>query len=946
MTTDELRNLFTDFFIERGHTLVASDSLVPTYDPSLLFSGAGMNQFKDEFLGRGKRTFKRATSSQKCIRTGDIDSVGVTTSHHVFFEMLGNFSFGDYFKAEAIQWAWEFYQEVLKIPQEKICVSVYENDHEAYGIWSKEIGLPDSKIYRLGEHDNFWPADAPSKAPTGQLCGPCSEIFFDLGPRKAPCTVEGCGPACDCRRYVEIWNLVFQEYQKGEKPGELLELPQKNIDTGAGLERNAAVMQGVTSDFDLDIFVPLVNAAESVLGVKVDRADEERMKYLRRVADYMRAVCFLITDGILPGNDGRGYVEKRLLRRAILSGRALGAEDFFCYQMAAPVADVMGGQYPELRQRQDSIARMVKAEEEKFERTLGAGAQRLNELISDLRQKQQTVLAGEDAFRLKDTYGFPDELVEDTLNAEGMTLEREGFEAAVDAQRQKARAGTKFDGDIFGDVIGRVKDISAETIFMRTWEPAEKAVVKAIIRGDQLLDELCDGEQARLVLDRSPFYPQAGGQVGDSGEILISGHDWLFRVNDTLKADAISLHQGTLESGATIKVGDSVRCLVTPGRRLAVEANHTATHILHHFLREVLGDHVEQSGSHVDSERLRLDFTHFEALSAEDLVKIEDLVNQAIAGGGDVQTRETSVEEARACGAMALFGEKYGSVVRMVTVDLGGGSKSVELCGGTHLNSVAGLELFRIEKEESVASGIRRITGTTGAEALKNSQLDRQVINQIRKTFKLADELTSDSDPRGAQARQIADKLCRQIKVQKDMLGEKMVELVASSRLKDEQLSALSGDEFQRVEHLLTAAREAQKKAAGNMASELALRGKAIAAKARELPGGVLFASAALEGFAGKELRKLADEVRGELPSGVVFLASDASGKVALVTTVSEDLIAKGIKAGDIIKSAAAQVGGGGGGRPNMAQAGGSQPENISQSIAAAADVVSSVLSS
>jgi alanyl-tRNA synthetase len=375
MTTDELRKLFLDFFIEKDHSLVPSDSLLPTYDPSLLFSGAGMNQFKDEFLGRGKRTFKRACSSQKCIRTGDIDSVGVTTSHHVFFEMLGNFSFGDYFKQDAIRWAWEFYLDVLKIPYEKLSVSVYEQDEEAYSIWEKEIGLPESKIHRFNAHENFWPADAPTEAPAGQLCGPCSEIFYDLGPND--CADPDCSPACDCRRHVEIWNLVFQQYEKGGKPGELHDLPQKNIDTGAGLERNAAVMQGVRSDFDLDIFRPLVDEAERLIGAKVDRGDEENMKYLRRVADYMRAVAFLISDGVLPGNDGRGYVERRLLRRAVLAGRALGADGPFCYNMVAPVADVMGGQYPDLRERRENIARIVKAEEDKFARTLGSGVAKM-----------------------------------------------------------------------------------------------------------------------------------------------------------------------------------------------------------------------------------------------------------------------------------------------------------------------------------------------------------------------------------------------------------------------------------------------------------------------------------------------------------------------------------------------------------------------------------------
>ncbi len=935
MTTDEIRELFLDFFIRKDHTLVPSDSLVPTYDPSLLFSGAGMNQFKDEFLGRGKRPLQRACSSQKCIRTGDIDSVGVTTSHHVFFEMLGNFSFGNYFKRDAIIWAWEFYRDVLKISEDKLSVSVYQEDEEAYRIWEQEIGLAGSRIFRYDAHENFWPADAPSKAPAGQLCGPCSEIFYDLGPND--CTAPDCSPACDCRRHVEIWNLVFQQYQKGEKPGELHDLPRKNIDTGAGLERNAAVMQGVRSDFDLDIFKPLIAEAERLVSGSIDRSDEARMKYLRRIADYMRAVTFLIADGVLPENEGRGYVEKRLLRRTVMAGRALDAAGTFCHKMVDPVVEIMGRQYPEIRERRDNIARIVKAEEEKFQRTVETGGARMEELISQLKSSGQTVLPGTEAFRLYSTYGFPPELAADMLQAEGLELDQAGFERAAAGEAEQGRKGSKFEGvDVFGDVIGKVKAITAATEFVREWSQDDEAEVKAIVRAGELVEEIGGDEQVEVVLDRTPFYGESGGQVGDAGRLRVGGHNWTFTVTGTGRADEIFLHSGSLEAGAVLRVGDRVRCELSAARRGAIEANHTATHILHHYLREVLGDHVEQSGSLVGPDRLRLDFTHFEAVKPGQLRRIEQLCNRAISGGGTVSTVETGIAEARAAGAMALFGEKYGERVRMVTTQLDDGKASVELCGGTHLDDLSRAEVFRIEREESVAAGIRRITATTARGARENARTDRSALAEADELLGLECDLTEENDPAGISARGRLEDLCRALKAQRDVLVTRVRELTKRSGLDALALGKLPKDECERIAELIKVAREAEKKADGAAASELAARGKDIAATARDLGGDVKFASAALEGVNSKDIRRLADEVRSALPSGVVFLASNSGGKAALVATVSDDLVKKGIKAGDIVKAAAAKVGGGGGGRPNMAQAGGSNPENIPAAIAAA----------
>ncbi len=934
MTTDELRKLYLDFFIERGHTLVSSDSLVPTYDPSLLFSGAGMNQFKDEFLGRGKRPLKRACSSQKCMRTGDIDSVGVTTSHHVFFEMLGNFSFGNYFKREAIVWAWEFYREVLEIPYEKLSVSVYEEDGEAYSIWEKEIGLPEGKIYRFDAHENFWPADAPTQSPAGQLCGPCSEIFYDWGP--TDCTNPDCDPSCDCGRHVEIWNLVFQQFEKGEKPGELHELPQKNIDTGAGLERNAAVMQGVKSDFDLDIFKPLTAEAQRLTGARVEDADGEGMKHLRRVADYMRAVSFLIADGVLPANDGRGYVERRLLRRAVLSGRVLGASGPFAYNMVAAVAEIMGGQYPEVRERRENIARIVKAEEEKFERTLGSGVARMNDLLDEMKRRGETVLPGEEAFRLYDTYGFPVELAEDMLAAEGLDLDREGFAAQVEKQRTRARAGSAFTQDVFGDATSGLPP----TEFVREWKDGETAKVLAIMKGDRLVEEAAVGEGVSIVLDRTPFYAEAGGQVGDQGTLTWDGGE--AHIFDTARADAIFLHRADRNAEGdhgTLRVGQAVTPKLNEPRRGRIEANHTVTHVLHHYLRQVLGKHVEQAGSLVDPYRLRLDFTHFEAVKPAELHRVEELVNKAIGNRGVVETRETTVEEARAAGAMALFGEKYGETVRMVTTDLGGGVRSIELCGGTHLPNVKGAGHFRIEKEESVASGMRRITALTGYFAEEKATDDRADLRAIDLALGLPG-YDDKGDDAGLKARDELEALCRVVKCQRERLVGKLQDVVGHSGLDAAALDKLPRDRTERAAALLEAAKQAEKQAAGARASQLAGRGKDIAAAARELAGGVKFASAALDGVGVDDLRRLADEVRAAMPSGVVFLASNAGGKAALVATVSEDLVKQGVKAGEVVRAAAREVGGGGGGRPNMAQAGGSKPENIPAAIEAAAGAV------
>ncbi len=958
LTVDELRQCFLDFFVRQGHVLVPSDSLVPTYDPSLLFTGAGMNQFKDEFLGRGKRTFKRACSSQKCIRTGDIDNVGVTPAHHTFFEMLGNFSFGDYFKREAVKWAWEFCTRVLELPEERLTVSVYKDDDEAFELWRSGVGLAESKLVRFDAHDNFWPADAPTESPEGTLCGPCSEIYFDLGPNDH-CRGERSPIDCSCRRHVEIWNLVFQQFQKGAEANELHPLPQKNIDTGAGLERMAAVLQGVSTNFEIDSLLPLVEEvlglADSAAGHKyVGRYAEQRkaktpvgelapvLRRARRIADHARAVTFCISDGVLPGKAGRGYVVRRLLRRAILDGRALGIRESFVHSLVAPVAKLMSRPYPEVEERRENFVRIIKAEEESFETTLERGLGILRDKIATLKSSGHKVLDGREAFVLHDTYGFQVEITEELLSEEGLRLDRAGFEKAMEEQQTRGQAGsTMANANIFGGVMVEVKGITKGTSFERSWPAGQAARVLAIVKGEGLLPQASAGDEVQVVLDRSPFYGESGGQVGDTGELRLSGGRAV--VTDTTRADEIVLHHVRIEGG-TLRTGDAVEPVPEPERRAAIEANHTATHILHHYLRKVLGKHVEQSGSLVDAERLRLDFTHFEAVKPDELRRVEELVNAAIRAGGGVKTTETSVEEARKAGAMALFGEKYGERVRMVETELGDGERSVELCGGTHLARVADARLFRIEREESVAAGIRRITATTGPAAQANAVADRDALADLDRLLGLKARFDIQSDPAGIVSRNRLAELSALLKCQRDALLPRVKDLIARSGAgvgaqHAAPLQSLPHEELDRIKFLLQKAREAEKQQQASRASELSGRGKEIAGSAEKLASGALFASAALEGLGPDDLRRLADEVRAALPSGVVFLASSFAGKALLVASVSDDLVKAGKKAGDIVKAAAKEVGGGGGGKPNMAQAGGPNAAYIPAAVAAARKV-------
>jgi alanyl-tRNA synthetase len=876
MNTSEVRDAYIRFFQEHDHTLVPSDSLVPEHDPTLLFTGAGMNQFKDQFLGKNL-TYRRAVSCQKCFRADDIDEVGRTPCHHSFFEMLGNFSFGDYFKQGAIELAWEFLTGWLQFQPAGLYVSVYEDDDEAYGHWRDGIGVPADRIDRLGEHDNFWPADAPSKSPQGMLCGPCTEIFVDMGPQPHCPDPAKCDITCDCRRYVEVWNLVLQQYEKGAEPGELHPLAMKNIDTGMGLERTAAVMQGVASNFQIDIFVPIVNAVVEALGIDYDPTALDRGRGVRRIADFVRSSAFLICDGVTPGRGKRDYVLRRIIRRAMLDGMDLGAEDAFLYAIVPAVSKAMGDVYPELVEGADRIARILKAEEEQFQSTLSRGRRLLQELVADVRGKGLAELPGEEAFRLHDTYGLPLEITESILEDEGLAVDREGFDREMERQRLQAGAGAE-KTDVFDTgFVGELKGFAAPTEFTGYEATSGQATVVAVVVDDALIDVAEEGASVEIVLDRTPFYGESGGQIGDTG--TIAGPDGSVEVLDTRRAAGYFLHRGRITSGRIAK-GQTATAAVDAERRRAIRRAHTATHLLHHALRTVLGDTAEQAGSLVAPDRLRFDFSHGGAVQPDELERIEERINTNVLGGEGVTVEEMPIDEARASGAMALFGEKYGELVRVVRM----GDYSVELCGGTHLDNVAETGLVRIVSESSVAAGTRRIEAVTGFEALAHVRRREGTLRDVAATL-------------GSDEARVVDR---------------------AAKLLDE------------IRELKADVKKLKKHGAGDSADEMITNAvevagvKVLAHKTDAKPG---------------ELRELCDVLKRKLGSGVIVIGSAADGKAAIVVGVTKDLTGR-VKAGSVIKDVAAIVGGGGGGRPDLAQAGGKQPEKLDEALAKAPEIV------
>lgn len=862
-STAEIRQAFLDFYHSKGHQIVESSSLVPNNDPTLLFTNAGMNQFKDVFLGIDKRSYSRATTSQRCVRAGgkhnDLENVGYTARHHTFFEMLGNFSFGDYFKHDAIQFAWELLtgENWFNLPKEKLWVTVYETDDEAFNIWADEVGVPRERIIRIGDNkgapfasDNFW-----QMGDTGP-CGPCTEIFYDHGDH-----IWGGPPGSaeeDGDRYIEIWNIVFMQFNR-QSDGTMLPLPKPSVDTGMGLERIAAVLQHVNSNYDIDLFRTLIAATAKVTG-----ATDLSSKSLRVIADHIRSCAFLVSDGVLPSNEGRGYVLRRIIRRAVRHGNMVGAKETFFYKLVAPLIEVMGPAADELKRQQSMVEQVLKTEEEQFARTLERGLALLDDELSKL---SGDTLDGETAFRLYDTYGFPLDLTADVCRERNLKVDEIGFERAMEEQRRRARESSGFGAD-YNSMI-RVDGASK---FSGYDHNQQHSSVTALFRDGQAVDVLNAGEEGVIVLNETPFYAESGGQVGDKGELTAQGVS--FVVTDTQKYGQAIGHQGKVAQGS-VKVGDSVEATIDEARRSRIRLNHSATHLLHAALRQVLGDHVSQKGSLVSDRNLRFDFSHFEAMKPEQIRQVEDIVNAQIRRNLPIETNIMDLEDAKAKGAMALFGEKYDESVRVLSM----GDFSTELCGGTHARQTGDIGLFRITSEAGTAAGVRRIEAVTGEGAIAVMHQDADALREAASLVK------SDAHSVAEKIRAVMDKT-RQL--------EKELQ-----QLKDQQAAQESAS----------------------------LSSKAVDVK------GVKLLVSQLDNVEAKMLRTMVDDLKNQLGSGVVVLATTAEGKVSLVAGVTKDLTDK-VKAGELIGMVAQQVGGKGGGRPDMAMAGGSDATALPQALA------------
>jgi alanyl-tRNA synthetase len=854
MTSNELRLAFLEFFRNRGHEVVPSSPLVPGNDPTLLFTNAGMVQFKDVFLGRDKRRYNRAVTAQRCVRAGgkhnDLENVGYTARHHTFFEMLGNFSFGDYFKNEAIALAWEFLTRDLGLPPEKLWVTVFEDDDEAADIWLGTIRIDPGRFSRLGAKDNFW-----AMGDTGP-CGPCSEIFYDHGPE-----IAGGPPGSpdeDSDRYVEIWNLVFMQFDRASS-GEMTALPKPSVDTGMGLERIAAVMQGVHSNYQIDLFANLIEAAAGILGVKNDGSSS-----LNVIADHIRACAFLVVDGVLPGNEGRGYVLRRIIRRAIRHGRKLGAGGSFFHKLVGPLCREMGDAYPELVKARPHVEKVLAKEEERFAETLDQGMQILEETIAGLQGGE---LPGEVVFKLYDTYGFPVDLTADVARERGLSIDEKGFERAMAAQRDRGRAASKFGSDDSSSI--RTEEQSEFSGYERI---VGESTVSALFRGGERVSVLEDGERGAVILASTPFYAESGGQVGDTG--VLEGDHGSFAVDDTQKSGQAILHLGRVQLGK-LAVGDRLVARVDGERRGRIVLNHSATHLLHAALRKVLGDHVMQKGSLVAPDRLRFDFSHFEALLPAQLQQIESLVNEQIRRNTQAETNLMAYDDALASGAIALFGEKYGDEVRVMRL----GDFSVELCGGTHVRSAGEIGIFKITSEGGVASGIRRIEAVTGKGALEWIEDNLHTLDSVASL----------------------------LRTQRSQASAKVEQLLKRNRELEKELAALK--------------RQLASGKAGNVTENIT-----------EIEG-IKVLAARMDGADAKTLRDAVDRFKDKLQSAVVVLASVDNGKVRLAAGVTKNNLDR-IRAGDVIRPVAEQVGGRGGGRPDFAEAGGSNPDVLDAALA------------
>ncbi len=864
MTAHELRRSFLDFFRAVDHAVVPSASLLPQADPTLLFTNAGMNQFKRVFLGEEQRSYARAVSVQRCMRAGgkhnDLENVGYTRRHHTFFEMLGNFSFGDYFKRDAVRYGWDYLTKTLGLPGDQLWVTVFQDDDEAAALWENHVGVPAARIVRLGSKDNFW-----QMGETGP-CGPCSEIYIDQGAALG-CGRDSCAVGCDCDRYLEIWNLVFMQFDR-DAEGTLHPLPKPSIDTGMGLERLAAVVQGVDSNYATDLFMPLLSAIAGRTGRPYGK-DDAADRSLRVIADHLRAVTFLIADGILPSNEGRGYVLRRIVRRASRHGRLLGVTEPFLHELTGTVVDEMNGAYPELTQARDTCRTVIENEEERFIGTLDQGLPILNRMVGDATDGS---LDGESVFKLYDTYGFPLDLIEEAAREQGLVADREGFQRALDAQRDRARKSAVFAAEQEKPCVAELTQRLRPTEFLGYQALESESVVQALLKGDALADEVVEGDEVELVLDATPFYPEGGGQVGDQG--TLAGREGRIQVRETAKVGGkLLLHRGTVVAGR-VRAGDPLAATVDSTTRRGAARNHTATHLLHAALREVLGPHVKQYGSLVAPNRLRFDFSHFKPLRVRDLEEIEAMVNFHVLGNTLVQTGVMGIQEAIHAGALAFFGDKYGERVRVVGI----GEFSKELCGGTHCLHTGEIGSFRITSEGGVASGVRRIEALTGTGALEHG---KQLESDVRDVAELLKSSPSDIVPR----------------------TRKLVSLLKDKERELEQLKLKLLD----------------RSAGGDEA------------RVREIRGVPVHVQAA-QGLSMQELRLLSDKVRNKVSRGVIALGSVADGKVSLLVIVSPDLTPT-LQAGTLIKDMAREIGGSGGGRPEMAQAGGKHPEKLGQAL-------------
>ncbi|HBO24432.1 MAG TPA: alanine--tRNA ligase [Providencia sp.] len=872
-STAEIRQAFLDFFHTKGHQVVASSSLVPNNDPTLLFTNAGMNQFKDVFLGLDKRAYSRATTAQRCVRAGgkhnDLENVGYTARHHTFFEMLGNFSFGDYFKHEAIQFAWELLtsEDWFNLPKERLWVTVYATDDEAYDIWNKEIGIPVERIIRIGDNkgapyasDNFW-----QMGDTGP-CGPCTEIFYDHGDH-----IWGGPPNSpeeDGDRYIEIWNLVFMQFNR-QSDGTMEPLPKPSVDTGMGLERISAVLQHVNSNYDIDIFRELISAAANATG-----ASDLSNKSLRVIADHIRSCAFLVSDGVIPSNEGRGYVLRRIIRRAVRHGYMLGAKETFFYKLVAPLVKVMGSAADELQRQQAMVEKVLKTEEEQFARTLERGLQLLDDELASLKGD---TLEGEAAFRLYDTYGFPIDLTADVCRERNIKVDEEGFERAMEDQRRRARESSGFGAD-YNSLI----KVEKRSEFSGYQEDKQQATITALYKDGQPVDSLNVGEEGIVILDKTAFYAESGGQVGDTG--ILKNDSGNFVVTDTQKYGQAIGHIGKVTTGSLV-INHRINAEIDSERRNAIRLNHSATHLLHAALRQVLGEHVSQKGSLVNDKYLRFDFSHFEAMTQDQLRQVEDIVNAQIRHNSVIETELMDLEGAKAKGAMALFGEKYDERVRVLSM----GDFSIELCGGTHASRTGDIGLFRILSESGTAAGVRRIEATTGSTAIES------VHSQSEQLAAIAHLLKGDMNSLVEKVKSALDK-SRQL--EKEIL-----------QLKDQQASQESAS---------------------------------LSSKAKDIKGAKLLVSQ-LSDTEPKLLRTMVDDLKNQLKSAIIVLSTTSGDKVSVIVGVTNDLTAK-VKAGDLISYVAQQVGGKGGGRPDMAQAGGNDVNALPAAMASVEEWVASRL--